>query len=59
MLPIFLFVFEGDNGSTGSQDACSKGQHIDIVVPMTHQLIDDDRLLAVTWWEGPRGKGLS
>ena len=31
------------------QDACSKGQHIDIVVPMTHQLIDDDRLLAVSW----------
>jgi len=28
------------------EDACSKGQHIDIVVPMTHQLIDDDRLLA-------------
>ncbi|CAL1171357.1 unnamed protein product [Cladocopium goreaui] len=28
------------------EDACSKGQHIDIVVPMTHQLIEDDRLLA-------------
>ena len=27
------------------EDACRK-QHIDLVVPMTHQLIDDDRLLA-------------
>ena len=32
-----------------AQDACSKGQHIDIVVPMTHQLIEDDRLLAEAW----------
>eukprot|EP00438_Fugacium_kawagutii_P027181 Skav234840 [mRNA] locus=scaffold1428:228913:238504:- [translate_table: standard] len=31
------------------KDASRKGHYIDLVVPMTHQLIEDDRLLAAPW----------